>query len=113
MAPEDPILDPLIHLTYVAARTRRLELATGIIVLPQRNPLVLAKQAASLDVLSGGRLILGIGVGYLEREMTAIGIPMERRGRRADEYLAAMRSLFEDEAPAYHGEYVDFEGVDA
>ena len=84
-----------------------------MIILPQRNPLVLAKQVASLDVLSGGRLILGIGVGYLEPEMTAIGVPMEARGARADEYLAAMRSLWEDEAPAYHGRFVDFEGVDA
>jgi probable F420-dependent oxidoreductase len=74
---------------------------------------VLAKQAASLDVLSGGRLVLGIGVGYLEPEMRAIGVPMEARGARSDEYLAAMRSLWEDERPAFHGRFADFEGVDA
>jgi probable F420-dependent oxidoreductase len=113
MEPEEPILDPLIALAHVAGHTERLKLGTGLIVLPQRNPLVLAKQAASVDVLTGGRLILGIGVGYLEPEMTAIGVPMERRGRRADEYLSAMRSLFEDDAPEFHGEYVDFAGVDA
>jgi probable F420-dependent oxidoreductase len=113
MEPEEPILDPLVALAHLAARTERVRLGTGLIVLPQRNPLVLAKQAASLDVLSGGRLILGMGVGYLEPEMTAIGVPMEARGSRADEYLAAMRSLWQDDAPAYHGKYVDFEGVDA
>jgi probable F420-dependent oxidoreductase len=113
MEPDEPMLDPLVALAHLAGRTERVLLGTGLIVLPQRNPLVLAKQAASLDVLSGGRLVLGIGVGYLEPEMTAVGVPMEGRGSRADEYLAAMRSLWEDEAPAYHGRYVDFEGVDA
>jgi probable F420-dependent oxidoreductase len=113
MEPDEPILDPLVALAHLAGRTERILLGTGLIVLPQRNPLVLAKQAASLDVLSNGRLILGIGVGYLEPEMTAIGVPMRARGARADEYLAAMRSLWEDDAPAHHGEYVDFERVDA
>ena len=82
-------------------------------ILPQRNPLVLAKQLASLDVLTGGRLIFGMGVGYLEPEMTAIGVPMERRGTRADEYLAAMRALWEEEKPAFEGEFVSFSGVNA
>ena len=113
MEPEEPILDPLLALAHVAAHTERILLGTGVILLPQRNPLVLAKQVASLDVLSGGRLILGIGVAYLEPEMTAIGVPMEGRGSRSDEYLAAMRSLWEDEDPAFHGKYADFEGVDA
>jgi probable F420-dependent oxidoreductase len=113
MEPDEPILDPLVALAHLAGHTERILLGTGLIVLPQRNPLVLAKQAASLDVLSGGRLILGIGVGYLEPELTAIGVPMRARGARADEYLAAMRSLWDDDAPAHHGEYVDFESVDA
>jgi probable F420-dependent oxidoreductase len=113
MEPGEPMLDPLVALAHLAAHTERIRLGTGLIVLPQRNPLVLAKQVASLDVLSGGRLILGIGVGYLEPEMTAIGVPMEGRGARSDEYLAAMRSLWEDEAPAFHGRFADFEGVDA
>ncbi len=78
MEPIDPILDPLVHLAFVAAATETILLATGIIILPQRNPLVLAKQAATLDVLSGGRLLLGIGAGYLEPEMTALGTPMAR-----------------------------------
>lgn len=113
MEPDEPILDPLVALAHLAAVTEHIRLGTGVIILPQRNPLVLAKQVASLDVLSDGRLILGIGVAYLEPEMTAIGVPMQGRGARADEYLAAMRSLWQDEAPAYHGRYVDFEGVDA
>nr|WP_258165199.1 MULTISPECIES: TIGR03619 family F420-dependent LLM class oxidoreductase [Protofrankia] len=101
MEATDPILDPLVHLTYVAAVTRRLELGTGIVILPQRNPLVLAKQVASLDVLSGGRVLLGVGAGYLEPEMTAVGVPMAGRGRRTDEYLDAMTSLWLDPLPAY------------
>jgi probable F420-dependent oxidoreductase len=113
MEPDEPILDPLVALAHVAAHTERTKLGTGVIILPQRNPLVLAKQVASLDVLSGGRLILGIGVAYLEPEMRAIGVPMEGRGARADEYLAAMRSLWEEEAPSFSGQYVNFEGVDA
>jgi probable F420-dependent oxidoreductase len=113
MEPDEPILDPFIALAHVAAHTERVRLGVGVVILPQRNPLVLAKQIASLDVLCGGRLMLGVGVGYLEPEMRAVGVPMEGRGSRADEYLAAMRSLWEDPAPAYRGRYVEFEGVDA
>ncbi len=113
MEPTDPILDPLVHLAYVAAVTERLELGTGIIILPQRNPLVLAKQVASLDVLSGGRLLLGVGAGYLEPEMTAVGVPMSERGGRTDEYLDAMRALWTQPAPSYQGRYVAFDSVDA
>src|SRR5215510_13227981 len=93
MNPEDPILDPVVTLTFLAAQTQHILLGTGIIILPQRNPLVLAKELASLDVLSGGRLILGIGVGYLEPEFRALGIPLKERGERADEYLAAMQAI--------------------
>ena len=113
LEPDEPILDPLVALSHLAAHTERILLGTGVIILPQRNPLVLAKQIASLDVLSRGRLIVGLGVGYLEPEMTAIGVPMAARGARADEYLGAMRSLWEDDAPAYDGDHVRFEGVDA
>ncbi|MCM3885330.1 TIGR03619 family F420-dependent LLM class oxidoreductase [Frankia sp. R82] len=113
MEATDPILDPLVHLTYVAAATRQLELGTGVIILPQRNPLVLAKQVASLDVLSGGRVLLGVGAGYLEPEMTAIGVPMAGRGRRTDEYLDAMTSLWLDPLPSYEGRHVSFRNIDA
>jgi probable F420-dependent oxidoreductase len=113
MEPDEPILDPLVALAHVAAHTERIRLGTGVVILPQRNPVVLAKQVASLDVLSGGRLIFGLGVAYLEPEMRAIGVPMEGRGARADEYLAAMRALWEHETPVYAGRHVRFEGVDA
>jgi probable F420-dependent oxidoreductase len=113
MEPDEPFLDPLVALAHLAAHTERIRLGTGVIILPQRNPLVLAKQVASLDVLSGGRLILGLGVGYLEPEMRAVGVPMEGRGSRADEYLAAMRALWDQETPSHRGRHVRFEGVDA
>jgi probable F420-dependent oxidoreductase len=113
MDPRDPILDPLVHLSYVAACTETMELGTAVVILPQRNPVVLAKQAASLDVLSGGRLLLGVGAGYLAPEMTAVGVPLAERGGRTDEYLDAMTALWTQEAPAFHGRYVSFEKVDA
>lgn len=113
LAPQHPILDPLVGLTFVAAVTRRVKLGTGIIILPQRNPTVLAKQVASLDVLSGGRFLLGLGVGYLEPEFRAVGVPLEDRGRRSTEYLEAMRQLWSADAPAYEGRYVSFSGIDA
>jgi probable F420-dependent oxidoreductase len=113
MAPQDPALDPIVALTLAAAVTERVRLATGIIILPQRNPVVLAKQLASLDVVSVGRLVFGVGVGYLQPEFAAIGAPFADRGARSLEYLAAMRALWEQDQPAFHGRYVAFEGVDA
>ncbi len=113
MAPEERILDPVVTLTYLAAITQRVLLGTGIIILPQRNPLVLAKELASLDVLSGGRLLAGVGVGYVETEMRSIGVPFAERGARTDEYLAAMRAIWTQPKPAYHGQFVSFEGIQA
>jgi len=113
MAPHDRILDPVIALTYCAAFTKRVRLGTGIIILPQRNPLVLAKELASLDALSGGRLIFGIGVGYLEPEFRALGAPFEQRGAVADEYLAAMQAIWSQARPAYQGRFVSFADVQA
>jgi probable F420-dependent oxidoreductase len=113
MEPDEPILDPFVALAHLAALTDRVRLGVGVVILPQRNPLVLAKQVASLDVLCGGRLVLGVGVGYLEPEMRAVGVPMEGRGSRADEYLAAMRALWEEPSPSYQGRHVQFEAIDA
>ena len=113
MAPTDAIVEPLVHLAFVAALTERIELGTGVVILPQRNPLVLAKQVAGLDVLSGGRVTLGVGAGWLEGEMTAVGVPMAERGSRTDEYLDAMRSLWLDEAPEFHGRHAEFARVEA
>ena len=89
-----PIPDPLIWLAYLAARTERIKLATGILILPQRNPVVLAKELATLDRMSGGRMIAGIGVGWLEEEFDAIGVPFRDRGKRTDAYVEAMRALW-------------------
>jgi probable F420-dependent oxidoreductase len=107
------MLDPIVTLSHLAAHTSRVRLGTGIIILPQRNPVVLAKELASLDVVSKGRLIFGIGVGYLQPEFAAIGAPFDDRGARAIEYLEAMQALWSMDKPAYHGRFVDFEGVDA
>src|SRR4051794_23966077 len=113
MDPDDPILDPVVALTFLAAQTTRVLLGTGIVILPQRNPLVLAKEIASLQTLSGGRFVFGIGVGYLEPEFRALGIPFADKGPRTDEYLAAMRAIWMQEQPTYHGQHVDFAGVQA
>ena len=109
--PDTPIPDPLIWLAYVAAAAPSLRLGTCILILPQRNPLVLAKELATLDALSGGRMELGIGVGWMKEEFDALGIPWERRGARTDEYIEAMRLLWSDSRVEYHGEFVDFDEV--
>ena len=114
MGPTDPILDPIVHLAFVAAVTERMLLGTGIIILPQRNPLVLAKQIATLDVLSTGRFVFGVGVGYLEPEMSAVGVPIAERGARTDDHLAAMRAIWYDDGPVgFDGTHTHFAGVDA
>ena len=108
-ADDMPIPDPLIWLAYVAAATSRINLATGILIVPQRNPVVLAKELATLDHLSAGRMLLGIGVGWLEEEFDAIGVPFAERGKRTDEYVAAMRALWTEDKASYHGDFVNFD----
>ena len=110
-APSTPIPDPLIWLSYVAAVTTTLRLATGILILPQRNPLVLAKEVATLDHLSGGRVVLGIGVGWLREEFEAIGVPWEHRGERTDEYVEALRVLWARDHASYTGRFANFANV--
>jgi probable F420-dependent oxidoreductase len=113
MRPQDPVLDSLLALAWAAAHTATIRLATGIVILPQRNPVVLAKEVATLDVLSGGRVMLGIGAGYLEPEFDAVGANFAERGVVTDEYLDAMRALWYDRHPAYHGRFAGFAGIDA
>jgi len=113
MEPGDPAVDPIVGLTWAAAATSRIRLATGIVILPQRNPVVLAKQLASLDVLSEGRLIFGVGAGYLEPEFRAVGADFAHRGAVTDEFLDALNHLWYEKHPAYHGRFVDFAGIDA
>lgn len=103
-----PLPDPLIWMAYVAAATKRIKLATGIMILPQHNPVVVAKQVATLDHMSGGRILLGIGVGWLKEEFEALGVPFEERGARTDEYMLAMRELWSAEKPTFDGRFVKF-----
>jgi probable F420-dependent oxidoreductase len=111
MAAEEARLEAIVGLTYVAALTSRVKLGIGVIVLPQRQPVLLAKQLATLDVLSNGRLIVGIGVGYVEPELQALGASLADRGARTDEYLAAMRALWAEPPPSFSGRFVAFQGV--
>src|SRR3984957_13800828 len=105
------LLDPFIGLTYAAAYTSKIRLATGICLVPEHNPLVLAKVIASLDYLSGGRFALGVGIGWSAEEFKAIGVPFERRAPRTREYIAAMRTLWSDESASFHGEFVNFDAA--
>src|SRR5258705_3069334 len=111
--PKSPLLDPAVSLAFVAAHTQRVKLGTGIIILPQRNPLVLAKELASVDVVSRGRLIFGLGVGYLKAEFDALGIPFTHKGERSIEYLQAMLAIWTQDKPEYHGRFFSFRGVQA
>ncbi len=107
--PVDPTLlglEPFTLLAYIAAHTTTLRLGTGVVVLPQRNPALTAKQAADVDVLSGGRFDFGIGVGWLAEEFAALGMPFDRRGARSDDFLRAMQALWQNHESSYDGEFV-------
>ena len=107
----DDIPDPLHWLTFAAAHTTRLRLGTAMLILPEHHPVDLAKRLATVDVLSGGRLLAGIGVGWLREEYDAVGVPFEERGARADEYLAAMHALWTQAPASYTGRFVSFRDV--
>lgn len=110
--PECPVSDPLDLLAFLAGQTTTLGLATGVLVLPNHHPVVLAKRVATVDALSGGRLRLCAGVGWLREEITACGVVFESRGRRADEQIAVLRALWSDAPGVSHrGEFFDFENV--
>jgi len=111
--PQHPMLDPAASLAFLAAHTQRVKLGTGIIILPQRNPLVLAKELASVDVLSNGRLIFGLGAGYLKAEFDALGARFDDRGARTDEYIDVLRALWTQTKPSFAGRTVKFSGIDA
>ncbi|EHB59086.1 putative F420-dependent oxidoreductase [Mycolicibacterium rhodesiae JS60] len=104
-------IDPMIGLSFAAAATTTIGLATGVLLLPEHNPVIVAKQAASLDKLSGGRLSLGIGIGWSREEFDALGIPFERRSARTAEYVAAMRTIWCNDIASYAGEFIDFEAI--
>src|SRR5947207_4270975 len=105
LPPAASMMAPVPVLAYAAATTSRILLGTGIVILPLRNPLILAKELASVDVLSRGRLLVGVGVGYVPGEYEAIGVPFETRGRRADEWIDALRTMWRDEQPELRGEF--------
>jgi probable F420-dependent oxidoreductase len=105
---EVPIQDPLLPLAYAAAITKTIKLATGILILPQRHPLYVAKEVATLDVMSGGRVVLGIGSGWLKEEFDALGLDFRQRGRRTDEAIQAMRALWNEPSATFHGKHFDF-----
>lgn len=111
--PDFPMLHPSTGLAYLAAVTASIRLGTGIVLIAQRNPVVLAKEMASLDVVSGGRLILGIGAGYLHQEFRALGIPFEERGARTDEAIDAMRALWNQPHPSFRGRFTSFSNIQA
>jgi len=109
-APETNLVDPLIALTAIAAVTRTIRLGTGVNILSQTNPLLFAKQTASLDFMSGGRFMLGVGIGWLQEEFTAMGTPFEKRGARFDDYVAAMRKVWSGDVVEHHSEFLNWSG---
>ena len=108
--PDAPLHDPMLVLAFAAAITTKVRLATGIYVLPIRNPITTAKAVASLDVLSGGRFIFGVGIGWLEEEFQAVGMNFKDRAARSREYIALLKELWTKEDPVYHGKTTNIEG---
>jgi probable F420-dependent oxidoreductase len=109
--PETPFLDSVVSLARVAALTTSIRLGTGILVLPHHNPVLLAKALASLDIVSGGRLIAGFGGGYVEQEFRALGVDFRKRGAITDDSLGALRALWTETEPVYAGRFARFEGI--
>ncbi|MCB1747279.1 MAG: LLM class F420-dependent oxidoreductase [Gammaproteobacteria bacterium] len=108
---EVDLLDPFLALTYAAAVTRRIRLGTGICLVPERQPLIMAKEVASLDKLSAGRFDFGIGIGWLREEFDALQIPWARRAQRTRDYLAAMQACWTQGESSHHGEFAAFDAV--
>jgi len=110
--PGTHFVDQVASLGFLAAHTATIRLGTGIVILPQRNPVVLAKELASIDVLSGGRLEAGFGVGYVPAEFEAVGVPFTERGARTDDHLDAMRALWRGQT-TFEGPFTSWNGVEA
>ena len=109
-APETNFVDPLIALAAVASATTTLRLATGVNILSQVNPIYMAKQAASLDFISNGRFMLGVGIGWLREEFEALGVPFERRGARFDDYVMGMRKIWSGEVVSHESDFISWNG---
>ena len=108
--PETPFLDPLIALSAIAAATSSIRLGTGVNIVSQTNPLMLAKQCASLDFISNGRFMLGPGIGWLREEFEAMGTPFERRGARFDDYMVALRKVWSGEMVEHQSDFLNWHG---
>ena len=105
-------LEQLTVLSFLAGQTKTINLGTSVIIVPHRNPLVAAKALATLDVLSGGRLVVGVGVGWMREEFEALDLPLfEERGAVTDEYIQAFKELWTSDSPTFHGKYCRFEGI--
>jgi probable F420-dependent oxidoreductase len=113
MPADQGFLEPLAAMGVLAGATKRVRIGTWVLVLPHRNPIVTAKMFATLDVMSGGRMILGAGIGWMEEEITLLGAPFKRRSALSDEYLRAMRELWTNPNPRFEGEFVRFSGIKA
>lgn len=111
--PNHPFFDPIVGMTYLAAHTTSIRLGLGILILPQRHPVQLAKELATLDILSDGRLIVGVGIGYLEGEYRAVGVDFRTRVSRGNEYTEALLELWTGKPPRYEGRFLTIDGVDA
>ncbi|MDQ3146541.1 MAG: LLM class F420-dependent oxidoreductase [Actinomycetota bacterium] len=111
LAADQPVPDPLDWLAFVAAGTTTLRLATGMLVLPEHQPVALAKRLATIDALSGGRLMVGVGVGWLREESEALGVDFDERGARCDEYVEVLRALWADGPSSFEGRFVRFEAM--
>lgn len=111
--PKYPFFDPIVGMTHLAAKTNSIRLGLGILILPQRHPVQLAKELTTLDILSNGRLIVGVGIGYLEDEYRTVGVDFRTRVSRGNEYADALRALWTGQPPRYEGRFVTIEGVDA
>ena len=109
--PHSPLVDTIATLAFIAAKTEKIKVGSGIILLAQRNPIVLAKELAGIDVLSKGRLLFGVGVGYVEGEFDALGIPYAERGPRVTEHIEVIRTLWTQEKPAFAGQFTSFSGI--
>lgn len=104
-------LDPFVCLSFAAAATDTIRLATGILLLPEHNPVLIAKQAATLDVMSGGRLTLGVGIGWSREEFTALGVPFAHRGERTVEYVRAIREIWRADRASFSGRFLGFDSI--
>ena len=109
--PESNFVDSVASLAFAAAKTKKIKIGSGIILLAQRQPVVLAKELAGIDVLSKGRLLFGLGVGYVEGEFKALGIPYEERGPRTSEHIEVLRTLWTQEKPSFDGRFTQFSGI--